>query len=392
MGMHHDSYGNGCPKDGYIMSASRGTRGETTWSDCSREAAEALPRTKACLLDARNSSEEPSFDHSRYRDLPGREWTAKRQCELLLRDKDASAVTLYQMCQSLQCETPRRSGYYFAGPALDGTCLFVLIGRSPNPVSCPLGTYCASGRECRGGECAPVLAPDDGQKKGSWGEWKEGTCASGCLRKSKGARVRRRFCEDRSRGVAVACKGLHYDVLLCKDEGLCKKKRRTADEFATIKCGVFSDRLTELDGAAKGLQADHEPNEPWMACAIFCRRRDIAAYYAPRMELNDLGLDPYFPDGTWCHAEEGRDYFCRQHHCLPEDFVFGKKRSGRQLQSSEELGPQNARNRLADRFIKYLASGPDGLPLLTSVSRGIASPPDEDEWIDKDYIELPASA
>lgn len=126
--MHHDSTGNACPKDGYIMSPSRGTRGETIWSDCSREIAETLPRTKACLLDARNASEHsPAFDHSRYRDLPGREWTAKRQCELLLRDKDANVVTLYQACQSLQCETPRRSGYYLAGPALDGTCLSLLI-------------------------------------------------------------------------------------------------------------------------------------------------------------------------------------------------------------------------------------------------------------------------
>lgn len=244
----------------------------------------------------------------------------------------------------------------------------------------------------------PVLEPpsNNGQK-GSWSEWKEGPCASGCLERSNGARVRRRFCQDRDRKAAAVCKGLHYDVVLCKDERLCKKKRRTISEFATLKCSIFSDSLAELDGTSKGLQATHEPDKPWMACAIFCRRRDIAAYYAPRVELNDLGLDPYFPDGTWCHAEEGRDYFCRQHHCLPEDFLFGKKlpRNDRQHEEGEELGPQNARNRfgsIADRFIKYLTLGPDGLPLLTSVSRGIASPPNEDEWIDKDYVELPVAA
>lgn len=143
-----------------------------------------------------------------------------------------------------------------------------------------------------------------------------------------------------------------------------------------------------------GLQASHEPDQPWMACAIFCRRRDIAAYYSPRVELNDLGLDPYLPDGTWCHAEDGQDYYCRQHHCLPESFRFGKKlpKGSHPREDAEELGPQNAHNNLPNRFIKYLTSGPTGLPLLTSVSRGIASPPDEDEWIDKDYIELPVSA
>lgn len=390
LGMPHDSSGNACPKDGYIMSPSRGVRGETVWSDCSREVAETLSQTKSCLLDRpepRNTSDTLAHDHSRYRDLPGREWTAKRQCELLLRDKDADVVTLYQACQSLQCETPHRSGYYFAGPALDGT-------------------RCAPGRECRGGECLSIAEPPklSGGQKGSWSEWKEGSCSSGCLQRSKGARVRRRFCENRNnrlRSTARDCKGLYYDVLLCKDEKLCKKKRRTIDEFATFKCGLFGERLPKLDGTAKGLQAAHEADRPWMACAIFCRRKDIAAYYAPRVELNDLGLDPYFPDGTWCHAEEGQDYFCRQHHCLPENFRFGQKFGGGSPKvyryegedENEELGPQNAHNRLGivDRssVIKYLTSGPDGIPLLTSVSRGIASPFGEDEWIDKDYIELP---
>lgn len=35
LGMSHDSTGNSCPKDGFIMSPSRGTQGETTWSPCS---------------------------------------------------------------------------------------------------------------------------------------------------------------------------------------------------------------------------------------------------------------------------------------------------------------------------------------------------------------------
>lgn len=241
----------------------------------------------------------------------------------------------------------------------------------------------------------PVLEQPSDSERGSWSEWREDSCSSGCLQRSKGARVRRRFCENRDRKTATSCKGSYYDVLLCDDEKLCRKKRRTIVEFATLRCAFFSERLPELDGAAKGLQADHETDRLWMACAIFCRRKDIAAYYAPRVELNDLGLDPYLPDGTWCHAdEEGRDYFCRQHHCLPENFLFGKKsRSRMDYRYEEELGPQNAGNRLGsvDRLVKYLTSGPDGLPLLTSVSRGIASPPGEDEWIDKDYIELPAS-
>lgn len=56
----------------------------------------------------------------------------------------------------------------------------------------------------------------------------------------------------------------------------------------------------------------------WMGCAIFCRRASGGGFYAPRVELNDAGLDPYFPDGTWCHHDGSHHYYCLQHHCLPE--------------------------------------------------------------------------
>jgi len=55
-----------------------------------------------------------------------------------------------------------------------------------------------------------------------------------------------------------------------------------------------------------------------MGCAIFCRRKDTGSYYTPRIELNDLGVNPYFPDGTWCHNDGISNYYCLQHHCLPE--------------------------------------------------------------------------
>lgn len=35
LGMHHDGTGNNCARDGYIMSPSRGTNGEASWSTCS---------------------------------------------------------------------------------------------------------------------------------------------------------------------------------------------------------------------------------------------------------------------------------------------------------------------------------------------------------------------
>ncbi|XP_076656979.1 ADAMTS metallopeptidase stall [Halictus rubicundus] len=379
LGMHHDSTGNSCPKDGYIMSPSRGTHGETLWSPCSRELAEKLSYTKPCLQDRPSGQAAGHLDHTRFFDLPGRVWTSKRQCEVLLRDKDATVATLYQACEALQCKTPHRSGYYIAGPALDGT-------------------YCAPGKECRGGECKNALQIPSGAngpqaRPFGWSEWLPGACSSGCLLKSTGARSRRRFCNGPTPENAEAgCQGPPYDVVLCRDDKLCnKKKRRSSVEFAALRCAEFSESLPELDGQGGGLQAPHEPERPWMACAIFCRRKDIASYYTPRVELNDLGLDPYFPDGTWCHAEQGQQYFCRQHHCLPESFRFGKTITNGRSSDDRLFGPQNAHKdglRLDDQVIKYFSLGPDGRPLLTSLSRGIGFPPGEDEWIDKDYVEL----
>lgn len=42
LGMGHDSIGNSCSKDGFIMSPSRGSQGETTWSNCSANVAQNL--------------------------------------------------------------------------------------------------------------------------------------------------------------------------------------------------------------------------------------------------------------------------------------------------------------------------------------------------------------
>lgn len=87
IGMHHDSSGNSCPKEGYIMSPSRGTNGETLWSSCSANVATSMSWAK-CLEDV-PSPPPKSMDHSKYEDQPGEAWGAKKQCEILLRDKDA---------------------------------------------------------------------------------------------------------------------------------------------------------------------------------------------------------------------------------------------------------------------------------------------------------------
>lgn len=76
-----------------------------------------------CLKDSSKSSSN-NLDHSKFFNNPGITYTAKKQCELLLTDHDAIVSPnqkLDTICYNLQCKTPHRSGFYYAGPALDGT-------------------------------------------------------------------------------------------------------------------------------------------------------------------------------------------------------------------------------------------------------------------------------
>ncbi|KAF5301353.1 hypothetical protein FQA39_LY10751 [Lamprigera yunnana] len=135
LGMNHDGTKNDCPKDGYIMSASRGDTGEAQWSSCSAQVMTTL-KTAKCLHDYTGVLNS-NFDHTRFKDVPGLTYTAKKQCEILLKDKDA-VVSPHQkvneICYSLECKTPHRSGTYHSGPALEGT-------------------YCGKEMYCSGGEC-----------------------------------------------------------------------------------------------------------------------------------------------------------------------------------------------------------------------------------------------
>lgn len=118
------------------------------------------------------------------------------------------------------------------------------------------------------------------------------------------------------------CDGHSNSVNLCEDSKVCKLKRKSIIEYTTEKCREFKVKLPHLAANGSGLQAPHEDRRLWMACSIFCKRQDTGAYYTPRLELNDLDINPYLPDGTWCHKSDGENYYCLQHHCLPESTKF----------------------------------------------------------------------
>ena len=55
-------------------------------------------------------------------DYPGREQTAKAQCESFMHDdENANVVTLHDICKHLECEAPHRRSSLFFGRALNGT-------------------------------------------------------------------------------------------------------------------------------------------------------------------------------------------------------------------------------------------------------------------------------
>ncbi|KPI94766.1 A disintegrin and metalloproteinase with thrombospondin motifs 3 [Papilio xuthus] len=320
LGMHHDGTGNACARDGYIMSPSRGTHGEASWSRCSAKVAADL-QWATCLLDGSDDDEDipEQLHHERFGGAPGIVWDAKKQCEVLLRDVDAAPVEesgsggrgggSAAQCAQLTCRSPHRLGFYYAGPALPGT-------------------PCGLRKWCQGGECVAAEQSPEADSQvpggaagaggavgaGGWGAWRAGACRSGCTVRARGALERRRTCST-----GGVCEGAAYEVTLCDDTKVCGKKRRvSANEYAARRCAEYAARLPALDARGGGLQAPHDQSRMWMGCAIFCRRAAGGGFYAPRVELNAAGLDPYFPDGTWCHNDGSNDYFCQQHHCLPE--------------------------------------------------------------------------
>lgn len=116
------------------MSASTNYQGQVTWSANSRNETKDLWSRKKCLRDytpSENVQDALNYN-SRYHNLPGRQWTAKAQCEIYFRDKDANVVTLFDICKTLQCVAS--DGWYFeskfTGPALEGMPFLIDLSNS----------------------------------------------------------------------------------------------------------------------------------------------------------------------------------------------------------------------------------------------------------------------
>ena len=311
LGMHHDG-SSGCASNGFVMSASRGTKGEVEWSSCSRNVVRSLAMD--CLTDGQGNG-KPEFDHYRkYHNMPGLQWSSDKQCQFLIRDNEAKTDhkenDLHTICTQLYCRSPSKKGWFRAGPALEGT----RCGSSPEKV-------------CIEGKCQakPSNIPSTSDAKPKWSSWSRfGKCISGCITSSVGVEKRTRTCiyPDQAPAATVGgCYGRGIEVRACGNHQSCSALT-SADAYASDQCQIYMDTNTRLGLSlmAEGRQQPHIDSKPEHACTIFCAQVRSSEWFSPQPYFTEAdGINLYFPDGTKCHNDGRQNYYCLKHQCIPAD-------------------------------------------------------------------------
>merc|ERR1711997_1235680 len=141
------------------------------------------------------------------------------------------------------------------------------------------------------------------QKAAPWWEQQEEAakrkCQSSCTMHSKGVKA--------------------PQISLCDDTDVCPINRKSVEVYASSQCEAWSKILGEGVLTGEGRQVVHQPVKgSWLSCAVFCKTSS-GAWHSPRKELENLNVDPYFPDGVWCHVdrESNTNYYCQNHLCMP---------------------------------------------------------------------------
>lgn len=364
LGMSHDSSGNSCASNGFIMSPSRGTKGETVWSQCSREHMARLDLP--CLEDspAAMSSEN---NHNKYNNYPGQHLDGDTQCQTLIMDPDAhvdhNEYTMHQICESMKCRSANRAGFYRAGPALEGT-------------------PCGLDKICEHGKCQKNTISAGATSVSSWSSWTTGSCQSGCITRSKGFKKMTRTCNKQIPvTIKSGCPGSSTDVQFCSD-ATCGMMEIVSD-YADRHCKLFrksdkSKRLRKMI-VAHGKQPNHNKNRVMQACTVHCKRVKNGGWYAPVLELNDVKeVDVYFPDGTWCHNDGSADYYCKKHQCLSSN------RGSRAEKTPDLLVSSNARPDdeagVPEELENYYTLNDEDKPLADNVEPSDNNEVSDDKW------------
>jgi hypothetical protein len=332
LGIFHDGQGiNTCPNNGFIMSSSRGTKGENTWSVCSAKIFSLVQHK--CLVIKNESSFYTLVE------LPGQVIDAHDQCKFFLSSKEAF---MYQpnpqndICSNtVYCRASNLIGYYTAGSALEGT-------------------PCGKGKLCIDSKCQLLGDPLE-EVAGDWTPWTNESCSSGCLENSKGFAHQTRQCfNPKPKNTMSYCEGDDNQGRLCDDTSICSSNRKSIKTFANETCNRISVVVSEIDGL-EGTQIPYEHDRPWRSCAVFCRTRS-GMWYTPRLELNHMRntLSPFFPDGTLCHEDAiGRKYYCQLNRCLPEFFDLENRTSDKWYFWNKNLSDQRDLDELREQFTAF---------------------------------------
>ncbi|XP_040568314.1 A disintegrin and metalloproteinase with thrombospondin motifs adt-1-like [Lepeophtheirus salmonis] len=362
LGLHHDGRsGNTCDKNGFIMSASRGTKGESTWSKCSMEKLKS--QEHKCL---ENDPASPS-DHPLGKRMPGQNWNMNKQCQILLLDFEAAADhsddTLEDICYTLKCQSPKRLGLYRAGPALEGTS-------------------CGKGKWCLGGIC---VKSEDSQAPtpGKWSEWSEGTCESSCLDNSKGYRIKKRTCLEGN------CVGKSVSHELCDDSSICKE-RTSIPKFANKACASFIAYRPELTGL--GAMVKYSSRREDQSCTVYCKwvGPEVSKWYTPTMEVNDIpNVDNHFPDGTLCHKDDdGNKYYCLRYKCILEGARSGKS-TAIKLNINQNAPLSDKNDQISDALQDFFSLNEDKTPIKSTIDNDqLENSNGEEEYEDNDIFEF----
>lgn len=174
-----------------------------------------------CLYDRPRPLDTPTeLDAWKYNGYPGLSYTAKDQCEILLRNHDATPFVngdFSQVCENLHCRVPNRPGFFFAGPALSGTS-------------------CGNGKWCDGGTCQFKKHLVTTTSTTSRPTQAYGICKSECFKYGKGVQKTERNDKTNTETINI-----------CDDSKICKT-RKTVVAYGTQKCKEFSRKVPEIDG------------------------------------------------------------------------------------------------------------------------------------------------
>ncbi|XP_068212033.1 A disintegrin and metalloproteinase with thrombospondin motifs adt-1-like isoform X2 [Palaemon carinicauda] len=317
LGLRHDGVSNECNRQGFIMAAGRGLRGATTWSSCARD--KLQEQKGACLEDSNENeiaSADSPWDHSVYDGLPGQKWDATAQCRIFLRDDDATLndlTKIQEVCESVECVTPKRISSYLAGPALEGT-------------------HCGGENWCQGGQCVPWGNRTLEVIVGGWGPWSHSDCQSGCVKGAKGYKSSRRVCDSPTPKNSVeGCVGVEVVLSFCPDDKVCEgAPRKTVTEVASALCGEVAKLKDDIEAEGRQMSYSSGPDMAWQACALYCQKTNSTSFWTPRFEFKNMPHVPtHLPDGTPCNNGE---YLCYNRECVPKENAEASMRDGRAFQ------------------------------------------------------------